>query len=99
MNRGTVLLSNRVQDRDTQVLLITNTLNERTQRPAAKKRRTLSEYDAFRCHKVNIYNNVYYLTDDLCVSTGGMKHQNIVPHMVFNGGGEHSALFYIQLFG
>lgn len=33
MDRGTELLSNRVQDRDTQVLLITNTLNELTQRP------------------------------------------------------------------
>lgn len=64
-----------------------------------RKEKKLSEYDGFRCYKVNIYNNVNYLTDDPYVSTGGMKHQNIVPYMVFNGGGEHCALFYIQMFG
>lgn len=37
MNSGNELLSNRVQDTHTQVLLITSTLNERTQRPANEK--------------------------------------------------------------
>lgn len=47
MKRGTELFSIRVQDRDTQVLLITSTVNERRQRPAAQTENTQRELHKF----------------------------------------------------